>query len=309
MNNIKQDYATFKMEVVRWRADKFMALPPFFRNRDVEGRVPKMVSRLEKGALPTHLNVAIGKAVAPFGPYEKGDYFRLDGHTRTDAWKVNPDLIPNVPLFVTIYEIGSYNEAMAIYGDIDSAESVETTNQKMTGILRENNYSAQSKVNREGKFITAIKDASSIITTPEGIFLGGKGVHPKTRLDYFWNEFTYLDSLNLDDFDRFTKRIYTTFLLLTKKYGTKNKHLRTLIENYRSGITTISTETEVDGVHYVYYTLYDEYKGKGWNEMGVKDLTIKILYVFEKFMNDKTIAKRSKLPDMKKLKEFYQEYL
>jgi len=137
------DYSMFKFDLIRMSPEKFMKLPAFFRNRDVESRISKMVKRLKNGPLPTHLIVAVGKCTKDIYDshgvlkYKKGQYFRLDGHTRTDAWSVKPELIPNVDLIVLVYEIDTYEYSMKVYNDIDSSESAETSNEKVTGLLRE----------------------------------------------------------------------------------------------------------------------------------------------------------------------------
>ena len=309
----KNDYTPFKVSVVRWKADKFMSLPTFFRNRDVESRVSKMVKRLERGALPTQLFVAVGKAMSNFGPYKKGDFFRLDGHTRTDAWKVNPNLIPNVPLFVAVYEINNYEQVMKIYNDIDSSESVETPVDKVTGLLRERNYEAHSATIRKGKFSTAIKNACRNLHTADGVYLNGQEYNNKfhVKLDYFWEELTFIDQMGLDNVERFSGNVLTSLLMVAKKYGTKNKRLKALIKNYQDGVTSVATSTHVDGVHYVYNILYPEYQST-WTILSftnAQDMIVRILYCFDKFMKNESIPKKAKLLETKKLKEFYQEYL
>lgn len=307
------DYSTFKMDIIRMSPEKFMKLPAYFRNRDVDQRVSKMSKRLSKGALPTHLIVAVGKATQNFGPYKKGQYFRLDGHTRTDAWKVNPDLIPNVDLFVIVYELDSYDYTLSIYNDIDSVESAEKVNEKISGLLRERNYVAKSDRIKKCTFKTAVINSCRYLHTPEGVYLNGKEFNDKfdVKLDYMWKELTTIDSIGIDSIERYSGNVLTAFLLLAKKYGTSSRRLRTLIDNYKEGITTVNTSLMVDGVHYVYNILYPEYQTV-WTQTGFSnsfDLISKILYSFDMFMRNENIVKKTKFPTNKKLREFYQDYI
>jgi hypothetical protein len=313
------DYSTFKMDVIRMSPEKFMKLPAYFRNRDVDGRISKMMKRLSQGALPTHLNVAVGKATKDIYDlkdklqYRKNQYFRIDGHTRTDSWKVNPDLIPNVDLYVTVYEVDDYKFLLSIYNDIDSNDSVETSNDKITGLLREREYMAKSMRIKTGKFKTAVVNSCRYLHTPEGVYLNGKEYNNRfdVKLDYMWKELTTIDSIGLDGIERYSGNVLTAFLLLAKKYGNSSRRFKTLIQNYREGITTTSTQTNVDGVHYVYNILYPEFQNV-WTQTGFSNsfgLISKILYSFDMFMRNENISKKNKLPDDKKLKEFYQHYL
>jgi hypothetical protein len=307
------DYSPFKMSIERMSPEKFMKLPAYFRNRDVDQRVSKMTKRLMKGALPTHLIVAVGKATQNFGPYKKGQYFRLDGHTRTDSWKVNPDLIPNVDLFVIVYELDSYEYTLSIYNDIDSTESAEKVNEKISGLLRERNYVAKSDRIKKCTFKTAVINSCRYLHTPEGVYLNGKEFNNKfeVKLDYMWKELTTIDNIGIDSIERYSGNVLTAFLLLTKKYGTSSRRLKTLIDNYKEGITTVNTSTTVDGVHYVYNVLYPDYQTV-WTQTGFSnsfDLISKILYCFDMFMKNENISKKTKFPTNKKLREFYQDYI
>jgi len=312
-NDSMYDYSTFKMDIVRMSPEKFMKLPAYIRNRDVDSRVSKMTKRLMKGALPTHLIVAVGKATENFGPYKKGQYFRLDGHTRTDAWKVNPDLVPNVDLFVIVYELDSYDYTLLIYNDIDSTESAEKVNEKISGLLRERNYVAKSDRIKKCTFKTAVINSCRYIHTPEGVYLNGKEFNDKfnVKLDYMWKELTTIDSIGIDSIERYSGNVLTAFLLLAKKYGSSSKRLKTLINNYKEGVTSVNTSTTVDGVHYVYNNLYADNQNV-WTQTGFSnsfDLISKILYSFDMFMRNENISKKTKFPTNKKLREFYQEYI
>jgi hypothetical protein len=309
------DYTKFKSHSIRMSPQKFMSLPDFYRNRDVELRIPKLVKRLEKGASPTHLRVAVGKVMKPFGGYKTNQYIKLDGHGRCGAYKVCPHLIPNVDLVVDVYEVSSHEEAMVIYNDIDSQESVENACDKLTGMLRQRKFTAKTQTIKKGNIATVLNKACRYVTTPDGVYLNGKeynrNIEPK--LDYFLEEMKYLDSfgLTISKATRISANVFATFLLLAKKYGVKNKRLTQLIENYRDDETEVYDGTNTDGVYYVYNVLYSK-KIDIWSINSYStapSIVGSILYAFDKFMNHKTISKKSKYPSDSKLREFYQYYL
>jgi len=294
-------------------ASWFMSLPPYNRNREVEKRIPRIVGLLSRESLPTHLEVAVGFATESFGPYKKGDYFRLNGNTRCECWSVKPELIPNVPLDVKVYEVDSAEYTFKIYDSIDSQQSVETSNDKSTGLLRERGYTAKSKVIREGKFVTAVKNAAQYSHNENGLYLGGKSMRDRfdVLLDFYWDELTYVDSLILDPMGKkYSGNILTALLMMAKKYGTNNPKLELLVNNFTDSITTVNDSTERDGVNHVFNVTYVKYS-QSWKATGFSNARIviaEILYAFDCFMNDKTILKKTKFKK-DTLIDFYQNYI
>ena len=309
----KLDFTTKKSYRVSKSPSWFMKLPPYNRNREVEVRIPRIVGLLSEEALPTHLEVAVGYTTKAFGPYKKGEYFRLNGNTRCECWSVKPELTPNVPLDVKVYEVDSADYTYKLYDSIDSQQSVETSNDKSTGLLRERGYNAVSTVVKTGKFITAVKNAAQYAHNDDGLYLGGKNVRKNFNilLDFFWSELKYIDGFNLDRMGKkYSGNVLTALLLISKKYGTNNKKIKTLIENYVDTITTVNDRTHRDGVDYVFSAVYSEY-GINWKATGFSNARIviaKVLYGFDCFMRDENIHKKNKIRD-KVLLDYYQNYL
>jgi hypothetical protein len=313
------DYSSFKLDLIRMSPEKFMNLPAFFRNRDVESRISKMVKRLKNGPLPTHLIVAVGKSTKDIYDshgvlkYKKGQYFRLDGHTRTDAWKVKPELIPNVDLIVLVYEVDTYEYSMKVYNDIDSSESAETSNEKVTGLLREREYMAKSLRIKQGKFKTAVNNAARYLKAEDGSCLCDKKYNYRfdIKLDFFWKELTNIDKIGIDNIERYSGNVLTSLLLIAKKYGSTSRQFKTLVENYTEGTTTVNNSSSVDGVHYVYNNLYPQHKDV-WTQTGFSNsfgIISKILYCFDMFMKNEPISKRSNFPKDKVLKQLYINFI
>jgi len=129
--------------------EDFLKLPTFPLNRAVEDRARKIAPLLTK-PMPTHVCVKAirytGPTVKEPGLFKNNQLYMLDGHTRSYLWAThlrgnvvsrNTTWIP-VPKFVqcTIYETNDPWEALALYNTIDSPDSVETSANKITGVLR-----------------------------------------------------------------------------------------------------------------------------------------------------------------------------
>ena len=301
----------FNLRTELWSYEKFAKLDPYMMNRDVEPRVSRVVKTLSRKYLPIHSIVTVGRATKSFGKYKKGDLFRLDGNTRAEAYKVRPELIPEVPFNVIMVDIENKIEADEIYYGIDSSDAVETSSHKITGFLREREYDATSKVIKSGKFKTALDNACRYGHNEEGVYLQTAPFNVK--LDYFWEELTYLDStgiLNPND-KRVSANVMTALLLISKKYGVNNKRFNILIENFKNGLTVTNNSTQVDGVHHVINDLYTK-NILVWKTTGFGNslpLISKILNSFDKFVQNETIKKPIKTMSDKKLAEYYQHYL
>jgi hypothetical protein len=308
------DYNEFKVSRTLMEVDEFLIINAYFKNRDVSSRVDAMVRRLNEGPKPTHLMASIGIATKPFGPYKTGDIFKFDGNTRTEVWKMSPVMRPNVPLFITIYYVSSEEEADEIYYDIDSSASVEKSNDKVTGLLRARGYSAVSFRIKKGSFKTSVENACRYAYDENGLYMTDKSLNHKfhVKLDFFWKELTSVDKMNVDTLDRYSSSILTSLLLVAKKWGCDHPRFKLLFENYRDGVTTISTPREMDGVHFVYHELYTMYNDN-WTQSarGVAIPMIgRILYGFEMFMTEKPILKKKNgLPlSEEKFRKHFQEY-
>lgn len=309
--SVSFDYTIFNTRQEKWDVMKFIKLNPYIMNRDIEPRIPKMIARLSEGPKPTHIRVAVGVVKKPFAKYKTGDYFRFDGNTRSESWKVKPELMPNVPLIVDVYEVRSKDDADKIYYDIDSSESVEKSAEKITGQLREKEYVAVSKIIKKGNFKTAVNNACRYVKDVNGKSLSNKEYQKRfdIKLDTFWDEIATIDNMNLDMFskNRYSGNVLTALLMVTKKYGIKNDRLRLLFENYAESISTINNGTSMDGVHFVSNVVFAEYSTM-WTATGFSNARIvisKILYGFDKFMRNETIPKKLK---NKKFLEFYENY-
>lgn len=312
--SVSFDYSVFNTKQERWNPTKFIKLDPYVMNRDVEPRIPKMIARLSEGPKPTHIRVAVGMVTKPFSKYKTGDYFRFDGNTRTESWKIKPELIPNVPLIVDVYEVSTKEEADNIYYDIDSAQSVEKSNEIITGQLREKEYVAVSKVIKKGNFKTAVNNACRYLKDENGKSLSNREFQKKfdVKLDKCWNEIVTIDKMNLDTFskNKYSGNVLTALIMVAKKYGVNNSRLSLLFDNYAESISTINTKTSIDGVHFVNTVVFAEYS-KIWTATGFSNARVvisKILYGFDMFMKDESISKKTKIMNDKNYIQFYENY-
>ena len=293
-------------------ANEFISLPIYNKNREIEKRSPR-IEKLLRNQLPTHLEVAVGLVTKPFDIYKVGDLFKLNGNTRSHIWGLLPELTPKDKLDVKVYCVDSSKYTKQIYDSIDSQLSVETSSDKLTGLLRERKYTAISKIVREGKFKTAINNCVRYAHNEDGLYLDGAESRKNwsLKLDFFWEELKYLDSLNLDKLERYSANTLTSLLLILKRYGTHNKRFELLFKNLSEGITMTNDKNSMDGVHYVYNDIYAEYK-ETWKVTGFSNAFIvvsKILWGFDNFMNNTLLPKKGNKRKDTFFKEFYQDFL
>lgn len=306
------NFKVYNTKNVKWSFDKLKSYPPFQRNRDVLPRVKKLTKILSTKFSPTQIEYKVGLAVKPFGKYKKGDMFVLDGNTRTEVYKKRTDLIPPCDLDVKIYELDNLDDANTLYYSVDSSDASEKSSEKVTGIHREREFEAISKVLRKGQYNTALRAACRYGENENGVYL--EKAPFETKLDFYWNEIKFIDKSNLDTFERMSISVLASLLMITKNHGTDNPMVTKLLEKYRGGTTTVNNDDEMDGVHYVYHNVYTENRDI-WSQSSfgqTPDLICSILYGFEMFVTGQTIKKNGKkliLPSKTKMLEHYQFYI
>jgi hypothetical protein len=306
-----------------WSMDKFLNVPPYEINREVEHRVKKVSKNLSSGFIPGHVEVKIGRAMTSFGRYKKGDLFRLDGNTRAEVWTKFPNLIPPVNLDVTIYDFHSKEEADKSYYSIDSYESVETSSDKMTGLLREMDYNALTDTVKKGRFKSILNLACRYGYDHDNLDKNGRPLYLQTadikdQLRFFKNELFALDnmgkSLDGKNNPKISMNVVASFLMIGKKYGINNPRFIELVNNYINEITEINDSSDVDGVHYVLTTLYTKnkniwkYNGYSSYAKGLTPVICEILFAFDCFMNHQNLPKTKKILSDSKLFSFWQNY-
>jgi len=133
--------------------DEFLDLPNFPINRDVEHRANKAVTRFAK-LMHKHAEVDLllytGDTVKDPAIFMKDQLYILDGNTRHHVWKkhyrerqiVNSNIkklaVPK-EVSVRVYEVDNVQTACNLYYIIDSADAVETKQDKITGAFRAEN--------------------------------------------------------------------------------------------------------------------------------------------------------------------------
>jgi hypothetical protein len=306
------NFKVYNTKNVKWSFDKLKSCPPYQRNRDVLPRVKKLTKILSTKFSPTQIEYKVGLAVKPFGKYKKGDMFVLDGNTRTEVYKKRADLIPPCSLDVKIYELDNLDDANTLYYSVDSSDASEKSSEKVTGIHREREFDAISKVLKKGQYNTALRAACRYGYNENGVYL--EKAPFETKLDFYWNEIKFIDMSNLDTFERMSISVLASLLMVTKKHGVDNPMVTKLLDKYRGGTTTVNNDDEMDGVHYVYHNVYTENRDI-WSQSSfgqTPDLICSILYGFEMFVTGQTIKKNGKklaLPRKDKMLEHYQFYI
>lgn len=300
----------FKQEV--WPTQKFLSVETFEKNRVIEPRIKKLTKLLKQTDNNRLYEVAIGVATKPFNceisRYKKNDAFCLDGNARAEVWRRNPSLAPEY-VCVKIYDIDTKEKADETYYTFDNSSAAENSSDKISGFLRERNYDAVSEPIRYGKMNTFLKKATRYAHDDNGLYLLTAPV--EKMLDYHWSEITYLDQYH-DIFKKGVKNscnVYAALLMIGKMYGVKNPRYKKLLDNYCTEISEVNNKNEVDGVTYVFNTLYGKNKEIwGNNAYSVNKLPLfgKILFAFDAFMNKELITKGSRIRN--KEKEFIDYY-
>jgi hypothetical protein len=309
---MKPNFKNYKTKNVKWSFDKLKSYPPFQRNRDVIPRVKKLTKILSSVYSPTQIEYKVGLAVESFGKYSKGDMFVLDGNTRTEVYRRREDLIPPFPLNVTIYELDNIEDAKTLYYSVDNSSAAEKSSEKVTGIHREREFDAISKVFKKGQYNTALNAACYYGKNEDGVYLQKASF--ETKLDFYWDVIQSIDLYNLNSFERMSISVLASLLMVVKKHGVDNPMVDELLNKYRSGYTTVNDDKEMDGVHYVFNIVYSENRNV-WSQSSYgqsPDLICSILYGFESFVTGRTIPKNGKklmLPSKTKLMEHYQFYI
>jgi hypothetical protein len=300
----------FKQEV--WPTEKFLSIETFEKNRVVEPRIKKLTKLLKSTDNNRLYEVAIGVATKPFNSevsrYKKNDKFCIDGNARAEVWRRNPTLRPDY-VCVKIYDFDTKEKADETYYTFDNTSAAETSSDKLSGLLRERNYVALSEPIRYGKMNTFLKKATRYAHDEDGLYLLTAPINK--MLDFHWSELTFLDQYQ-EIFKKGVKNscnIYSALLMIGKKYGVNHPRYIKLLDNYCNEITETNTKTDMDGVTYVFNTLYGKHKEIwGNNAYSVNKLPLfgKILFAFDSFMNDETIQKGSKIT--KKEQQFIDYY-
>jgi len=304
----------FRQEV--WPTQKFLTVETFEKNRVIEPRIKKLTKLLKTTNNNRLYEVAIGVATKPFNSevsrYKKNDKFCIDGNARAEVWRRNPSLCPEY-VCVKIYDIDTKEKADETYYTFDNSSAAESSSDKLSGLLRERNYTAISETVRYGKINTVLKKATRYAHDDDGLHLLTAPV--EKMLDYHWNEIVFLDK-NPDIFNKYkvktSPNVTAALLMIGKKYGVNNSRFKKLIDNYCEEVSEVSTKSEMDGVTYVFNTLYSKNKEIwGNNAYSVNKLPLfgKILHGFDCFMNKKTIQKGSKIfKQEKQFIEYYKNY-
>jgi hypothetical protein len=291
--------SSFSREEV-WPIKKFLSVPVYEKNRTIEPRIKRMTFELKKNQNERLFEVSVGKAVTDFdntkSKYKKNDVFCLDGNCRAEVWRRNPSLAPENVL-VKIYSLNSKEKADETYFTFDNSKASETSSDKMSGLLREKDYNAKSDVIRYGKMNTFLKKATRYAYDENGLYLLTAPV--EKMLNFHWEQVKFLDEYQ-EIFKKSVKgscNVYASLLMIGKKYGVTHPRFKMLLDNFCNEVTEVNNKDYVDGVTYVFGTLYGKHKEIwGNNAYSVNKLPLfgKILFSFESFMLGEPIEKNKR---------------
>ena len=194
-------------------------LPTIPINRAIKHRLGTM-KKIFQNWIPSHDNYAIVKVTQRIGidlgsndetlTIEPGFYL-TDGNTRRLAYRIHPDLMPATPAVTAMmYSVSTAAQLKQLYYSYDSADSVETSAAKLSGVVGGLKLNVTSRRARTGGFVSALN-----IAYPSD----EKDLFVKVR--YFRDEIELLDRLGIFDCDRAinSQTLIAACLMFAKYYS------------------------------------------------------------------------------------------
>jgi len=140
--------------------------------------------------------------------------YMCDGHTRRLWFKMNPEQMPAHAVVVSIYNVDNAKDFEEIYYSFDSADSVETSGNKLTGIFRANGI--------KDKVTSPVLIRGGIKSAIEMAYPGDPKERLSDKVYYFKDEIVMLDHLGVfstaDPSLRF-QTLYAACLITAKMYA------------------------------------------------------------------------------------------
>lgn len=118
---------------------------PRQRNTEAHAKKAKHLHKLH----PTHAEVHIG--ILP-----DGSTYKLDGHTRDLLWRTGKVSAPQM-LNVHTWHCTSLQDACDLYGTFDNQAAAETSTDRVSGAVRENQVAFSSGLMRSGRYVSALR--------------------------------------------------------------------------------------------------------------------------------------------------------
>jgi hypothetical protein len=291
------DFQKYNMRTEYWSYEKLSKLDPVSINRNTEIRLEKVAKRLRKKYLPTHSIIIVGHVTKAFDSYKKNDMFRLDGNTRFDIYKIEPDLIPKGLFTVIILDLDNWEDTKEIYYSIDNTDAAEKVNEKITGIFKYLKYDPVSKIIRNGKIKRAIDFVAKYDIDSDGLRVD-TNYTLEDKITRYFEVIEYLDNSEVTNSKIHSAGLLACLIMVGMKYGVEHERYGLLCSNIRFGFSSYHDENEVDGAYYVYEFLYNAHKNY-WTKYGVFNVSkspviIRTLYGFDMFMKNININKNKK---------------
>ena len=236
-------------EFIELSANEWINTQPVPRNRDSAMRVNKMRKIFDpahdNGYVSTLTEVALGVVVQDFNDidsdtgkiirsYKKGEWYRIDGNTRAEYWKLYPERAESIEtLTAKIHYLSCEEDVRMAYYPYNSQNSVEKAGEILQGLARRYNWQPRQQVFAKGQYKSAIDWAAS-----------GYGDNPDTfkAFNECFEGLKFLDSIPKGSGSTITKpavpklksqAIIAAFLVAHKVWGNKLE-LSAMIERLSS---------------------------------------------------------------------------
>lgn len=217
--------ATREMTLEQW-----VAIPDAPVQRDTKAhwndpKTKKRLSVLREAHRTVHMAVT-----------EKGEEFKLDGHSRTFGWVNNlTDAVPD-KVTVVIHYVKDINAVIDEYYTFDDASQAKDAADQLYSALKQFNIRCQSAFLLRGKgVVAAMKEALwqvAKLYEVEGAPVNVRQVSVATCVKFFKDQLQALDSIN-PTHRRFSGPPTSAFLLAHFKYSELGKSVDDVVEFFR----------------------------------------------------------------------------
>lgn len=178
---------------------------------------PRQRNTEERAKKARHLETRIeDQEVVKMAVLPGGRRIKIDGHTRLFFWQhLRPDLAPAM-LLVIAYRARDFTHVCALYDANDSAAALETSDDKVFGSYRENEFAPTSPFLQRCRITTGMKLAYGHATHINWAEIAALGVHEITR---FWlPELRLIDELRPNP-NYFGSPVMAAALMTLRKYA------------------------------------------------------------------------------------------
>lgn len=141
------------MATLRMTVDEWIAVRDNPRQRDTEGRASRARHLRVLAPDHSHVSMAVVKGAGKF---------KLDGHTRAFLWKSGKLERPRGGVEVSVYHVGSPEEAAELYTHFDNKQATKSATDDVHGAFHAMGYEPKSGLVRTGRLTSGLRGAFAV---------------------------------------------------------------------------------------------------------------------------------------------------